>query len=200
MRLNASARMHVVHKEEKESRLKQFLELDLAGQKATGARSTGRGYYLLARSWESPAARALAARADEAAALGIEIRALLMHADCASPGSDGAGKDVPAAHCRLIYDTRLRDAHELLILGDRAAWIGDCMRRDPSRRDAFECYYDGTVATARWAIRSFELLWTGADPSATESIRPAGAPGHNFVDASMIAAAENHPILATVRH
>ena len=72
--LSAFARMHVVQKEEKETRIREFIERDLALKAQEGARAEPAVYRLIALSPESPAAVALGQFAGRAAELGIEVQ------------------------------------------------------------------------------------------------------------------------------
>ena len=65
---------------------------------------------------------------------------------------------------RFVADARLLDAHELLVLGPATAWIGDCMRRDPAKRDAYEFYSEDAPEAARSSARSFDRLWLNGTP------------------------------------
>jgi hypothetical protein len=65
----------------------------------------------------------------------------------------------------------LLEAHEQLILSPTAIWTGDCMRRDPVKRDAYEAYAPDSAETARIAQQCFERVWTASEPY------PAGASG-----------------------
>jgi hypothetical protein len=198
MRLSASARMHVVFQEEKETRLKEFIQNDLAARKAAGESMFGASYRLVVRSTDSPAARALLAVADEVAALGIEIRTLFVQHSSAVRSSAGSQGSVTGAW-RAISDPRLLEAHEQLVLSDRKVWIGDCMRRDPSRRDAYETYCDGSDSRALWAARSFEHMWSAAAPTNLEGASKV-VPADAFIDASLIAVSESFPSAVALRH
>lgn len=59
---------------------------------------------------------------------------------------------------------RLVEAHEQLVLGPTVCWIGDCMRRDPAKCDAFETYVEGCGEAAGCAAVSFERLWIVSEP------------------------------------
>jgi hypothetical protein len=190
--------MHVVFQEEKETRLKEFIKNDLAARKAAGESMFGVSYRLVARSNESPAARALLAVADEARALGIEIRTLLIQHSSVMR-SAASGQDSTVGEQRVISDPRLLEAHEQLVLSDRKAWIGDCMRRDPSRRDAYETYCDGSDSRALWAARSFEHMWSAAAPTNLEGASKV-VPADAFIDASLIAVSESFPSAVALRH
>ena len=139
MRSNTPARMHVIKKEEKEANLKAFIQKDLEARKASGqaaGQTTGKTYRLVARSLESPVARALTSLSHEIAEGGISVRMVL------TQSSFGGETDVSAstlcgfspAETRIIRDVRFLDAHEQLVVNPTSAWIGDCMRREPSKR------------------------------------------------------------------
>jgi hypothetical protein len=189
--------MHVVHREEKEARIKDFILTDIAARKATGASLFGCTYCLVARSWESPASRALLAVVDEAVAIGIGIRAVLVQ-HVGAVKSDAAAR-LPSGGCRTVSDPRLLEAHEQLVLGDCASWIGDCMRRDPARRDTYETFCDGTSRSTLWAARSFEHLWTAADPANLDS-NFKSAPADAFIGASLIAVSDPELSAVALRH
>jgi hypothetical protein len=159
----------------------------------------GACYRLVARSTDSPAARALLAVADEALAMGIQIRTLLVQHGSPMQSAGLAGQGTPAGEWRVISDPRLLEAHEQLVLSDSKAWIGDCMRRDPSRRDAYETYCNGSDSRASWAARSFEHMWTAAAPPDHGSVSKV-VPAEAFIDASLIAVSESLPSAATLRH
>jgi hypothetical protein len=99
----------------------------------------------------------------------------------------------------VISDPRLLEAHEQLVLSDKKAWIGDCMRRDPSRRDAYESCCDGSDSRASWAARSFEHMWAAAAPANLDGASKV-VPADAFIDASLIAASESLPSAAALRH
>lgn len=65
---------------------------------------------------------------------------------------------------RVLTDIRYLDAHEQLVLSADCSWIGDCMRRDPMKRDAFEKFAAECAATAGFAAVSFERFWRAARP------------------------------------
>jgi xanthine/CO dehydrogenase XdhC/CoxF family maturation factor len=201
MRLKVSTTMLVVRKEEKEARLKNFIEKDLAARRAapTGARQDG--YSLLAHSAESPAAKALLALAPEAAAHGLEIRIIFMTHDHGLAPARTAGMDVFAGlRCRLATDSRLLDAHEQLVLGQHRVWVGDCMRREPSRRDALENYSEDCATTAVWARRAFERIWSTADPYKVDAAQHAPARDLAILEVALQTAADGLPPAALTLH
>lgn len=124
---------------------------------------------LIARSPESPAAQALLAAPAAIFNTGAPriIFTRLANAPCV-PGLPDAMALSINRQFRLLDDPRLLDAHEQMVLGTDCAWIGDCMRRDPMKRDAFEKFADGCAITAGFAIRSFEHLWAMARPVGPE--------------------------------
>jgi hypothetical protein len=71
------------------------------------------------------------------------------------------------AEIRWAQNPRLLDAHEQLVIGANAAWTGDCMRRDPTKRDAFESFNTDCPEAAGWAHVSFERIWQVSSPLAT---------------------------------
>jgi hypothetical protein len=203
MRFNALTRMHVVKKEDKELKLKDFIQKDILARRAEGTVSGEACYRLVALSAESPVAKALASLAPEAANLGIEVQAVFVSVDRLAPVPDGAASlAMAAASCRLATDPRLRDAHEQLVLNDKTAWIGDCMRRDPAQRDAYECYSEDCAATADWAARSFDRIWAAAEPVKFDGT--ANSTSHSAdsepADPPLAPATETSPVTAATRH
>jgi hypothetical protein len=155
--------IHVVRKEEKEAKLTAFIRRNLGARRAGAAR--GGTYLLFARSLESPVARALLSAGSEATELDLRIRLIVMLDDAVARDLAGtAGERLDAVAARVATDMRLLDAHEFLVLGDSTVWIGDCMRRDPSKCDAYEFSSDNAKDSARAAIRSFERLWGASAP------------------------------------
>ena len=62
--------------------------------------------------------------------------------------------------------------HEQLVLGPAASWVGDCMRRDPMKRDAYECYAADCSKTAGWARTSFDRFWNICEIFPDELLQP----------------------------
>ncbi len=122
---------------------------------------------LMARSAESPVARALAELGSEIISRGISVRAIFNQLE---PEKTPAGWSVTGPeiafdrHLRWAKNPRLVDAHEQLVLGPRTCWIGDSMRRDPSRRDAYEQFVNDSATTATTISLSFERLWLASVP------------------------------------
>jgi hypothetical protein len=153
MTLLSPAHMTVVKKEEKETKLRAFLTEAIDNLNANGEQAVLR---VLARCTGSPAVRAVAAMSAELDKAGIETRLMLSMVDQpASALPIGAG-------VRHMSDIRCLDAHELLVIGTRASWVGDCMRRDPSSRDSFELHAIDNATAAKSATTSFDRLWSRA--------------------------------------
>ena len=173
MRSQTAARFHVVKKDEKEGRLTEFVRQQIVAIEEGGARP--REYLLVARSARSPAVRALLALSGDLARERIGVRAVLIE-----PAELAAG----FCEVRQLSEVRVLEAHEQLVLGPATAWIGDCMRREPNERDAFEAYATECPLTATWALRSFEALWRRAVP-----IAPPGSDSPGELVAADLAAA-----------
>lgn len=157
--------MDIVRLEDKETKLKAFIrtvvELANAGLESFAAAPR---LMLVARSAQSPAAKAIAALIEEGVIdTPVKIVFALNERDLA--GSQPKAVSLALGHdIRLARDPRLYDAHEQLVLGPAASWIGDCMRRDPMKRDAYECFASDCGQTATWARISFERLWNASEP------------------------------------
>jgi hypothetical protein len=157
----------------KEQRLRHFV-LQHFG---TG---TDRSYQLMviARSLESPVVKAIAGLDAMIAAAGGSVRLILAQVD------DEAQCQASAMRCtheiRWARHPRLIEAHEQLVLGPQTCWIGDCMRRDPSKCDAFENFVEDCAEAAGCAAVSFERLWfvstplRGANTTASAPLPPSG--------------------------
>lgn len=198
MRPSAFTRVHAISKEEKELRLKEFIARDLEVRKNDAAPAGSAAYRLVALSIESPVVRALGALASEITARGIAIEAVFL---CKVSASD-AERTIPGVTCRIASDRRLFDAHEQLILGPKDTWTGDCMRRDPTRRDAYECYNINCKKTAGWAASSLERIWALAKPAGRGNTmrKPVETPEQAVVDASLIANTDATPDPVALRH
>lgn len=194
----APPRMHVVRKEEKEARLAAFLAEQLAA--ACASDGLGRGMTVLARSFDSPVLKALAVQADAIRAAGITVRVIAVL-------GEGSSGDVSAllagVAMRSGCDARLLDAHEQLAIGDRVAWIGDCMRREPTKRDAYEIYSADCAETAALAHRSFDRVWSFAGMDQPEPVAAAPAVAAPIapveVSIAVMAEGETAPTVST-RH
>lgn len=160
MRLTSPPRITVVTREDKEARLKDFIALALAARRESPSDAFGETFTLVARAPDSPVAQAVLAMANDIAAANIAIRVVLFETEPLSEDVVSASLlDVRAVDFRMLTDQRFSSAHEQLVLGRDRVWIGDCMRRDPIKRDAFEMYFDAHAATSAHASASFAKLW-----------------------------------------
>ena len=88
------------------------------------------------------------------------------------------GRAITFSHeIRWAKHPRLIEAHEQLVLGPETCWIGDCMRRDPAKCDAYESYVEGCGEAAGCAAVSFERLWLACQPMVSQTARRAGGIG-----------------------
>ncbi|MBL8567415.1 MAG: hypothetical protein JNM89_17025 [Hyphomicrobiaceae bacterium] len=201
MRFTTPPTMRVIKKEEKEAQLRDHIAAHIARIATVAPGGKSYAYRLVVRSHESPVVRALAALSHDLAAANIRICAVI-----ALPGAERspAWPDELNAltECRAARDVRLLDAHEQLWLGDETCWIGDCMRREPAKRDAYECYGIGCRETAAGVSRAFELFWRKGAPAATGQI-PAPVEAISAALETAVAAlqaAEQTPPIASTRH
>lgn len=197
MSLRPTARANSLIRDEKEARLKAFVSRHLEARREQGEAAGDVTYRLLALSAESPAARALDALAPELATAGIKLEIVFVR--------HAKADDAPSlkfADCRFATDIRLLDAHEQLVLDAETAWVGDCMRRDPMKRDTYELFCDRCTMTAGNAARSFAHIWNAAGPTgsltATPELRGRAVP--NLFDPSLLAGSEIATAPAPLRH
>ena len=161
----------VVRCEEKEDRLLDFLgyylELLDCSESADDAQKS---VTLLARSPRSPVARALYAFASEMSddEINLEIIfAQLEPTDLLSNWFDlvaDESSSAPRPKIRWAKTPSLMDAHEQLVLGTAMSWSGDSMRREPSKRDAFELFRSDCAQSARYGSRAFQSIWEVSQP------------------------------------
>lgn len=157
MQSKALPNVAVIKKEDKETSLKTFISNHFARGSRIGMPSNDHTLLLIARSLESPVVRALAGAIAEAGAE-VSLKALIL-----LPGnqnsSGGPAELAQKTEFRMLNDPRVLDAHEQLWLDGETAWIGDCMRREPSKRDAYEWYVHGCTMTAHSVASAFDRLW-----------------------------------------
>lgn len=156
----------VVKREEKEKRLNEFITHQLAVVAGDDRRGEPAQVLLLARSAESPVVRALMAAMADMHGTPITIRAIFtMLGTVETAGlAEACGCPTISLEVRWARDVRLSAAHEQLVLGPAASYIGDCMRRDPGKRDGWEQFFADCGESARLAMRSFERLWLASEP------------------------------------
>jgi hypothetical protein len=155
-----------VKREEKEAKLKDLILQCVARR---GADEQGRAArltcLLIARSADSPVAKAVFAVGSAAGGRNFALRAIF-----ANLGSTETARIAQACResdlglqIRWARDIRLMDAHEQLVLPPDTRWIGDCMRRDPAKRDAYE-HFTLCGETVQLASICFERLWLASEP------------------------------------
>ena len=83
-------------------------------------------------------------------AAGYTLRMIVAQADRQSLPSGWSLSDTVEVDCEVRWarKPRLIEAHEQLVLGPETCWIGDSMRREPSKCDAYETFVDACQATA----------------------------------------------------
>ncbi len=177
MRIASPSRPTVTVRTDKEERLKDFVGEGLARSAEEPARDMSVTAFL--RNPDSPAARALSAVCQEGRAEGARIRVLICDTNVDEP-LPASVMDIAGAEFRIFSHSRFAAAHEQLVVGRRRVWIGDCLRRDPTKRDAFEVFHLEDEATHLFATISFERLWALGRP-----IKPSPA---ESVSAELIAA------------
>lgn len=147
-------------KEERESTIIAFIREAL--DESTSGRDDA--IALLARSPSSPVVAALLSLSDELAAR--RIGAAIVLAGGAAAAEDETWSLSFSAkfihEIRLTSHPRVLDGHEQLIVGERSVWYGDCMRRDPLKRDAFAQFLANDPASVRAGRFTFRSLWRGA--------------------------------------
>jgi len=175
MRFPHQFRMSVTRRGEKEEQLSAFIARNLVLARPDAAPQAG-PISVLARSLDSPVARAIGTLAAEIAAVGSPVRLLLVKSDRPFPADGCVYPQAATLDCeaRLVRDPRLIEAHEQMVIDQRACWTGDSMRRDPAACDAYESFLDDCPGLAGAAQRTFEYLWAAAEPLFGR--RPMAAP------------------------
>ncbi len=176
--------------EEKVAKISEFIAGDLDTRTLHGLQTAG-SYMLLARSPRSPVAQALRANAQKLAAANVSIRVIFCEVDATTAKTDTMPFGLPG-EIRIARDPRLLAAHEQLVLAPDRSWIGDCMRREPTKRDTFERFSADAPDSATLATRSFERLWRTAVPlRSAPQVPPSFAPHLTGIAASVFARPEN---------
>jgi hypothetical protein len=141
---------------DKEARLKDFIGEAIASRGEDPAREIC--LTLFVRNPDSPAARALYAAWSEGSAETARCLILMGETNADEPAAPSV-LDIPAAEFRILADPGFAPAHEQLTIGPAHVWIGDCLRRDPAKCDAFELYHPNDPKISVFAIASFDKLW-----------------------------------------
>lgn len=182
MRFDTPSRPLIDTKSDKESRLLSFMADALSSSKEETHIT------LVARGTDSPVAHALASILTASGNAPRSIRVVLFDIDTTvEDHAKTSILDIASAEFRVLPDSRFVDAHEQLVIGDVHVWIGDCMRRDPAKRDAFEVYHLNVEAATANTSASFAKLWASAKPlkrSVTRAIAPASIVAGQATDAT----------------
>jgi len=203
MRFRAAPSVVIVRREEKEGKLKDFIAEILAAPVASSDQVPPPSCIsVVARSIDSPVIKALAAVAAERGHL--DARIALAVVDVPVDAVAAALAPISSA-CRHLADPRHLHAHEQLILGGASCWIGDCMRREPAKRDAYEQYVRDCALTTAWASTAFERLWSSASPvlrARPQSVQPPVTPADLAAAAAALGVGGDLPptTAASTRH
>jgi hypothetical protein len=176
MRLRPPLRVAVSRHEEKEQNLREFVLRHIAGSLCASGHACD--LQIVARSLESPLIKAITSIGEDIAGAGLSVRLILAQLDH-DPDPQAWARGVAFAHdIRWARHPRLIEAHEQLVIGPETCWIGDCMRRDPAKCDAYENFIEGCGEAAGCAAVSFERLWHASEAVVTGGRREVGvAPG-----------------------
>jgi hypothetical protein len=170
MRFPQQCRASVTRRGEKEMRLGAFIAQGLqgltAGRRTSEPLGPERAILVIARSAQSPVLKAIATLAREIAAARCSVRAILAKSERGGLADAFIAVQAAGLDCevRLVRDPRLIEAHEQLVLGGRACWTGDTMRRDPATCDAYETFVEDCPEMAAAARLTFERLWQDGEP------------------------------------
>ncbi len=175
MRFSQQFRMTMTRRGEKEARLGAFIAGGLQalacpaqGDGLQMAEPAERPILVIARSAHSPVVKSIAALARDIAGAGCPVRLILAKGEGAALSDAFIAVQTARLDCevRVVRNPRLIEAHEQLVLGARACWTGDTMRRDPATCDAYESFADNAPELAAAARLTFERLWRDGEPLA----------------------------------
>ncbi len=162
MQTKSPPRMQVVKCDDKKDKLIAFINEHFERRVSAGDDGSPDELQVVALSVNSPVVGALQYFAASQKIKGTRIK--LIVADTSSEELLQQLAVFDTISVRWAQNIRLLDAHEQLVLSDSCCWTGDCMRREPAKRDAFECFADDCKETARWARISFDRLWSVSIP------------------------------------
>ncbi len=162
------------------SYFQRYIEwLDEAGPTSREARLVS----IIARSPMSTVMLAMQAAADDLRKQNVEVRVVFSDVD-----PEKALRSAWRAMKMLAPDREHTDlvrwanapavleAHEQMIMGDRMCWLGDAMRREPGRRDAFDIFEADALGNCSLALKSYAGMWRHAQPVPKWLLRDSG--GH----------------------
>ncbi|MEL6873167.1 MAG: hypothetical protein AAFO62_10335 [Pseudomonadota bacterium] len=152
--------VQLIRREEKAARLSAFIQSSLVSAEAATLGAKPVEIVVVARTGQSPVIHALTTALSASPGSNVRVSTILTDAN-GEAGPDNVGA---LGSIRLATDRNLREAHEQIVIGDQATWIGDCMRRDPTKLDAFERFVDEAEEVIAWARIAFDRLWAAAHP------------------------------------
>jgi hypothetical protein len=173
MRFSQQFRMTMTRRGEKEARLGAFIAGGLQSLAGPAQRNglqladpAERAILVIARSARSPVVKSIAALACDIAAASCPVRLILAKGEGAALSHGFIAVQTAGLDCevRVVRNPQLIEAHEQLVLGARACWTGDTMRRDPATCDAYESFVDDAPALAATARLTFQRLWSDGEP------------------------------------
>lgn len=170
MRLKTPESVGITPIMEKKARLEALFRDYLDRLPDNPAAPTAATVLLLAQSLDSPAAMAVENLVFLKSQRPVAVRMILTRLETPFANADTAPVMRTGVTCRVLRDNRFLEAHEQVVLSDRAVWIGDSMRRDPAKRDAPEAFFANDARAAAYATSSFERLWTLAKPIRTRDL------------------------------
>ena len=197
MKAKSPPRMQVVKREDKQRKLTDFISTQL--DRLAHEDLLGEAYelQLVALSATSPVIAAFKTLAAHGSLANAHLRIIFANIEPTDLAQELAG--LPPLSISWACNGRLLEAHEQLVISETSCWIGDCMRREPSKRDAFECFADDCRETTAWAKTSFERLWAISVPLVSadrtddaEADMSAALPLHSFEQKAVTIAGTLH--------
>jgi hypothetical protein len=188
MTLKALPSFGLVRREEKEVRLRAFIA-EFLSRRSKQPGPAAPSLLVLARSAESPVAKAAMSLAAYHKDRDFSLRAIFAMLGTADTTyiAEACRSSNWTVQIRWARDLRLMDAHEQLVLDETTSWIGDCMRREPLKHDAFEAFSADCAETARGVTVFFERLWQVSEPIIDR--RPAAEGANSAILPATLAAA-----------
>lgn len=122
---------------------------------------------LIARSTQSPVVQALSVALADVPNDSVTVRVVV----AIEPSRNVLGDSCSEVALRTTPSSQFDDAHEQLSIGDEIAWIGDTMRRDPEKLDAYERFITGDLEACGWTSHAFRQLWSMAIPAKRQGFR-----------------------------
>jgi hypothetical protein len=180
----------MVARTDKEARLKDFISEALVNR--ADDPELKEPVTLVARNVSSPIATSLLAVLSEGwsfvSALRVIVYEKKVEDDAPSPLFA-----IPNSEWRWLSDRRFGSAHEQFVAGKSRVWIGDCLGRDPWKRDAFEIYHPADAKIGEQAAASFARLWAVAKPFRTMQPAASATPAPDLIP---VAPAQLEPLVA----